>query len=54
MLILEPMGTGIFCCVVYKQYTKEMSCFECMSSFYGAFRCFGKAVLFFTYVFPQM
>lgn len=35
-------NSGMFCFAVCKQYTKEISCFQSMSSFYGTLRCFGR------------
>lgn len=45
---------GIFCCTVYRQYTEEISHFECVSSFYGTLACFGRLYYcFFLMFFPR-
>lgn len=48
------VNCGIFYFAVCKQYTKEISCFQSVSRFYGTLRCFERLLLCFLFVFPQI
>lgn len=47
-------NSGIFYFAVCKHYTKEISCFQSVSSFYSSLRCFGRLLLCFLFIFPQI